>query len=131
MSLTIKIGATTTGGTDLTFVDQGSGNANQRVYMDPTSTLQEPRLLKVTAITPKTTATNPGRGKSELLFVFAKRTESEGCCSVKAGTVTFRLTVDWPLDQPVELVEDGIEWLQGISFSSYLSDLIKKGVVAA
>lgn len=131
MSLVLKLNATQSGGTDTSFVDQGAGNANQRVFMSSTSTLTDPRLIKATTRTSTGSLTKPGQGRSEVLFVLSNTNVSETCCTTKSGAVTFRLNVDWPLDQPSSLVDEGIKWLQGLAYSGYLSDLIKKGVVAA
>lgn len=129
MTLTIKTGGTQSGATDVTLSSKGGAPENQVVLRTPADTRLAPRLIKFMTSTPVTTAANPGNARSTVRFILGNRVEEEGCCTVKAGTVTVDLIVNWPLTQPDSLVDEAIGLIQGLAYSPALPSLIKDGVL--
>lgn len=127
MTITIKTGATLTGGTDLVYSDSGQGSSGERVFASTTSTILEPRQIKIKATIPTTTSANPGSSRSEVRFILGSRVQDEGCCTVSAGTVMASLTTAWPLTQPVDLVDELIDQIRGFVYTDEFVNLLKQG----
>lgn len=127
MSLLLNTNGTQTGTTPIEFKSIGGSPQNQKVLAAPTDTRLQPRQIKFISNTPTTNASNPGNARSTVRFILGSRVENGDCCSVKAGTVTVDLIVNWPLSQPVELVDELVGWLQGLAYSQDLKDLIVSG----
>lgn len=129
MSLTLKIGATLTGGTDLVFNDSGRGAAGEREFAATTSTILEPRVIKVKSTIPVTTSANPGTSRSEVRFILGSRVESATCCDVKSGTVLGTITTAWPLSQPSTLADELIDEIRAFVHTDAFVSLIKNGTI--
>lgn len=127
MSVTIKIGATQTGGTDLVLTNTGDNKPGEVVLSPSTSTRLLPKVVKLFTNTPVTSGTNPGSARAGLRVILASRVTEEGCCTVTPGTLTIDLSVNWPLSQPESLVDEGIAQIRGLVFSPEFVALVKSG----
>ena len=123
MALVIKTGGSQSGATDVTLSSKGGAPENQVILRTPADTRLAPRLIKFMTSTPVTTAANPGNARSTVRFILGNRVEEEGCCTVKAGTVTVDLVVNWPLTQPSSLIDEAIALIQGLVYSPALPSL--------
>lgn len=129
MDFTLEIGGTREATTPLVLKDVGNGTVGEREYRLPTSTLTTPRIVKIKSIAPVTTSANPGKSKTTVRVLLGNRVTDENCCSVTPGTVIVDLSVDWPLTQPVALIDDVISILQGLAYSDELPELLKQGIL--
>ena len=129
MSITVKVGATLTGGTDVVLSSAGLSAGGKASFVTPDHSQLEPRTVDYTVTKPTTTKTDSGVARSAVKIAFANRVEEEGCCNVQAGTVIIDVGVRWPLSQPDTLVDDTIAMLRAIVYHASFSDAIKKGVL--
>lgn len=129
MSVVVKVGATLTGGTDKTLSFSGMPLAGKSSFVAPGSTRLAPRTVDFLTNVPVTTKTDAGVARGGLKVTFSDRLVEEGCCTVQAGSVIIDVGVRWSLNQPESLVDEAIQYLQGLVFTQAFIDSVKKGVV--
>lgn len=129
MSLTVKIGGTVSGGTDAVLASSGSNNPNKVTLLAPDSTRFEPKLVEFLTTAPVPQGQDLGTARAGIRIVFASRQDVEGCCTTKAGNVIFDGTIRWPLSQPVDVVDDVIDYIRGVVWSPAFREAIVKGVL--
>lgn len=131
MSLTINIGGSFTGGTPTVLTSVGGSQPGQSLLQFPTSSRLTPRQLKLISNTPVTNRSNPGTVRTSARFILGNRVESEGCCTVTAGTVIGEINVTWPLSQPDTLIDDLVDMMRAYVMTSAFVDQIKRGTLPA
>lgn len=125
----IKVGATLTGGSDVTLSPAGY-QPGHSTYTAPGHNRLEPETLDFYVRNPaKATAASPGTATTGVKISFANRMVEEGCCTVKAGTVVADLGIRWDLSQPETVVDDVISYLRGVVYSTAFVDAVKKGIL--
>jgi hypothetical protein len=131
MSITVKVGATLTGGTDVVLSAAGLSAGGKASFVTPDHSRLEPRLVDFVVKAPTTTKNDPGVARTDLKIAFANRLQEEGCCTVQAGTVIVDASVRWPLGQPESLVDDVIALFRGLVYTAEFADAVKKGLLPA
>jgi len=129
MSLNVTTGATLSGGSVVALANRGTSSGGKVSFVTPTSTQLEPRIIDFLVKTPVTNGTDPGVARAGLKIAFASRTEEEGCCTTKAGTVIVDLDIRWPLSQPSTVLDDVISYLRGLVYTQAFVDSIKLGIL--
>lgn len=124
----ITIGATLTGGTTLVLQPAGI-TPGKSVLAVTGSTRLEPKSVQFYAEAPVSKANDPGVAKTGMKVSLANRLTEEGCCTVAAGTVIIDVGVRWPLSQPETLVDEAVDILQGLVFSTEFISAIKAGIL--
>lgn len=127
MSVNVTIGATLSGGSVVALANRGTSSGGKVSFATPTSTQLEPRVIDFLAKPPVTNGSDPGVARAGLKIAFASRTEEEGCCTTKAGTVILDLDIRWPLSQPDTVVDDVISYVRGLVYTQAFVDAIKLG----
>lgn len=129
MALNVLIGATQTGGVSTALTPAGLYAGGKASFTTPTHTRLEPQIVDflVTAPTPK--GTDPGVARSGMKIAFAKRLQEEGCCTVVPGTIIADISLRWPMAQPEEVVDEVIDWIRGLVYTTAFADAVKKGVL--
>jgi hypothetical protein len=126
--MNVTIGASLTGGSTVVLSPAGL-QPGRSVFVAPGHTRLEPKTVEFTSSAPVTTAQNPGVARSGMKISLASRTEEEGCCTVQAGMVAIDLGLRWHLNQPESLVDDAIEYLQGLVFTAGFASALKAGIL--
>lgn len=130
MSLVLaNVGGSLTGGSSQTFTYAGSPVAGKVSYVSPTHTRLTPRQLDLTMSNATTTSKDPGVAKSGAKITFGDRSVESGCCTVSQGNVIIDLNLRWSLNQPEALVDEAIDALQALVFSTSFIDALKKGIL--
>lgn len=129
MSITVKVGATLTGGSDVVLASAGLSAGGKASFVTPTHTLLEPEAIDIFVTPPTTSKDDPGTARSGLKVSYASRTTDEGCCTTKAGTVIIDVGVRWPLSQPDTVVDDAIAMLRGLVYNTAFVNAVKLGVL--
>lgn len=122
-----NVGGTLTGGSAVTLSYVGNSNGSKVSFATPDSTRLAARQVDFYSNPARTTASDPGVARAGLKVSMSDRQTSEGCCAVQAGSVIIDLGVRWALNQPESLVDDAIELLQSLVFSSEFISAIKSG----
>lgn len=126
--MNITTGATLTGGATVALSPAGN-MPGKSVFVGPNHTRLVPNTVEFTASGGVPSGSNPGVARTSVKISFANRLTEEGCCTVKAGSAIVDLGVRWSLDQPEAVVDDVLEYLQGLVFSTAFIDAVKKGVL--
>lgn len=129
MSVTIKVGATQTGGTDTVLTSSGGVSPGKVTMLLPSGTRLTPKTVDFLTTNPTVVGTNPGTARGGVRVVMANRVTEEGCCTTQVGSVIIDLTVRWPLTQPSTLVDEAIAVLRGLVYAPEFVDSIKKGTL--
>jgi hypothetical protein len=122
-------GGTLTGGATVVLTPAGLYAGGKASYTTPNHTRLEPETIDFLVTPATTTKTDPGVARSGLKIAFANRVTEAGCCGAQAGTVIFDIGMRWPLSQPSTVVDDAIQYLQALVFSTAFVDALKKGVL--
>lgn len=122
-----NVGGTLTGGTESTLSFTGSANGTKVSFATADSTRLAPRHVDFYSNPARTTSQDPGVARSGLKVTFSDRQQSEGCCTVSAGSVIIDVGLRWSLSQPEALVDSAIELLQSLVFSDEFISSIKSG----
>jgi hypothetical protein len=125
----VKIGATLTGGSDVTLSPAGLSAGGKATYTTPDHTRLSPEVVDFLVTAPTSSKNDPGVARSGLKISYASRSQEEGCCSVSLGTVIIDVGFRWPLGQPEAVVDDAIAMLKGLVYTAAFSDALKKGVL--
>lgn len=126
---TLTIGGTQTGGTSKTLTYAGQDASGRHRYVLPEHTPLSQRVLVVGSKSQPVTKDSLGASEATVDIALTESAPSESCCSTVRGGLYINLKVRWDLNQPASLADLGIDILQGVSFATFLEDLIKKGVV--
>ncbi|DAD50914.1 coat protein [ssRNA phage SRR5467091_9] len=126
--MNVTIGASLTGGSSVALSPAGV-TPGRSTYVAPGHTRLEPKTVEFYSSAPVTTAANPGVARSGMKISLASRTSEEGCCTVQAGFVAFDIGFRWHLNQPESLVDDAIEYLQGLVFTAGFANAMKAGIL--
>jgi len=126
----ITTGATLTGGAT-TVLSPAGITPGKSTFVGPDHTRLVPNTVDFTVSGGNPIGSNPGVARTGVKISFANRLTEEGCCTVKAGSVIVDLGVRWSLDQPSSLVDDALDFLKGLVFSTAFEDAVKKGVLPA
>lgn len=126
--LNIKTGATLSGGTTVALSPAGV-QPGKSVYLAPDNSRLQPRKIEFTSTTGGGDSSNLGTARSGMKITFADRKVSEGCCTVKQGSIIFDFGVRWDLSQSEDDAEEVLEYLRGLVFTQEFHDLILNGVV--
>lgn len=129
MSITLKIGATLSGGTNVVAVNNGTSGEGSNTFALPTNTRLLPRTIKFFTNIPATTASNPGTARAGARMILGNRVSEEGCCTVTPGTVIVNVDVAWPLSQPAALVDEAIAELRALVYTDEFAALVKNGML--
>lgn len=128
MSLTIKVGATLTGGSDV--VLSGSGVAPGRSsFTTPDHTRLTPETVAFSISQSGVTKDSQGRARTGVKMSFTDVLAEEGCCTSKAGSVIVDMGVVWDLSQPEALADKMISYLRGVVYTTAFADAVKKGIL--
>lgn len=128
MSLTLpNNGGTQTGGTSVTLVSAGKTANNKASFLLPAHSRLAAREVDFTVAAAKTTNTDAGVARAGAKILLANRTESNTCCSVKAGSVIIDIGIRWSLNQDEALVDEALDIAQSVLYSEAFADAIKKG----
>lgn len=128
MSTQLTSGATLTGGTTVTLSPAGI-SPGRSSFVGPTHTRLAPVTVDLSVSQIGTTPSNPGKAHSGCKIRFADRLVEEGCCTVKAGSVTVNVGIDWDLSQPETLKTNALAYLRGIVYTQWFDDMITKGIL--
>lgn len=131
MSVTVKIGATLTGGADVVLASAGLSAGGKSSFITPDHTRLNPQVVDFLVTPATTTKDDPGTARSGVKIAFANRVQGEGCCTVSPGTVIIDVGTRWPLSQPEELVDDALAMLRGLVYTQAFADAFKKGILPA
>lgn len=124
----ITIGATLTGGESVTLTPAGV-SPGKSILLAPGHTFLEPETIEFTSTPPRTTNSSAGVARTGMKISFAARQTEEGCCTVQAGAVIADLGIRWSLNQSEDLVDDVIDYLRGLVYSTDFVSAVKKGVL--
>lgn len=124
-----NVGGTLTGGSTVTLSYVGSPTSGKASFITSASSRLAPRQVDFLTSPARTTASDPGVARGGLKVTFGDRQTSEGCCTVQAGNVIIDLGVRWSLNQPEQLLDDAIELLQGLVFTTEFIAAVKKGAL--
>lgn len=127
MSLTI--GGTQSGGTAKTLSAAGQDSSGRHRFAFPEHTALSQRLIVVGVKTQPVTKDSLGAQEASVDLILTESAAAEGCCDTVTGGVYINLKLRWSLNQPSTLVDDAIDYLQGVAFATFLDDAIKKGIV--
>lgn len=127
MTVTIKVGATQSGGTDTVLTRSGSVTPGKVEMLLPSNSRLVPKMVAFLTSNPIPKGTNPGSARGGLRVVLANREVEEGCCTVNQGSVIIDVDVRWPINQPEALVTEAIAILRGLVYSQEFADSITKG----
>jgi hypothetical protein len=128
MAVTVaNVGGTMTGGSNVVLTHQSNPLAGKASFYTPDNTRLTPRTVDFLTSPAATTSKDPGVARGGLKITMGDRTTEEGCCTVQQGNVIIDVGVRWSLNQPEALVDDGIELLQALVFSTAFIDAVKKG----
>lgn len=122
-----NVGGTLTGGVSETLSYVGSSNGSKVSFATADSTRLAPRHVDFYSNPARTTSSDPGVARSGLKVTVSDRLTSEGCCTVSAGSVIIDVGLRWSLNQPVTLVDEALELLQSLVFSTEFIASIKSG----
>lgn len=125
----IKVGATLTGGSDVTLSPAGN-QPGRSSYTAPGHSRLEPETLDFFIKNP--TSKNPaapGTATTGVKISFASREVEEGCCTVKSGAVVADVGIRWDLSQPATVVDDVIAYIRGVVYTTAFEDAVKKGIL--
>lgn len=113
MSITVNnVGGTLSGGTSKVLSFAGNSTGTKASFIAPDHTRLAPRTVDFYSTPAKTTASDPGVARSGLKITLGDRLAEEGCCTVQMGAVIIDVGLRWSLNQPAELVDEAIEYLQ-------------------
>lgn len=125
----ITIGATLTGGSSATLSPSGF-QPGKSTFTAPGHSRLEPKIVEFTSSNPGPNATSGNAvARAGLKVSFTDRQVEEGCCTVNSGVVAFDIGFRWALSQPEAVVDDVIEYLQGLVFSPQFVAAMKNGVL--
>lgn len=123
----IKLGATLTGGTTTT-VAPSAFNGNRVTFTTPTHTRLQPQTIQFSVAQAPLGGKDPV-ASAGMKIVFAERVTEEGCCTVREGAATADFGFRWNLSQSVDTVDDVLEYLRGLVFTTEFRDMIVKGIL--
>jgi hypothetical protein len=129
MSLTVKIGATLTGGSDVVLSSAGLSAGGKVSFVTPDSTRLTPEQVDIFVTGPTANKNDPGVARTGFKIAFASRVTDEGCCTPSAGVVIFDGSIRWPLSQPETVVDDVIAMIRGLVYTTAFADACKKGIL--
>lgn len=131
MSLTVKVGATLTGGSDVVLSSAGLSAGGKVSFITPDSTRLTPEQVDIFVSGPGTSGNKNDLGTARTGFkiAFASRVTEEGCCTPAAGVVIADFGFRWPLSQPEAVVDDVIALLRGLVYTTAFADAVKKGIL--
>jgi hypothetical protein len=126
----IKVGATQTGGSDVTLSPAGI-QPGHSTFTAPSHSRLEPQTVDFYVRNPKPgkNSASPGIATTGVKISSANRLAEEGCCTVVAGAVVIDLGIRWDLSQPETVLDAAIERLRGIVYTQAFVDAAKKGVL--
>jgi fructose-specific phosphotransferase system component IIB len=130
MSITLpNLGGTLTGGASATLSLQNTV-AGKATFNTSAHTRLTPQTVEFLTTGAKTSSTEPGVARAQLRITYADRqVPTEGCCTVQAGLVAIDVNVRWHLNQPESLVDEVIEAVQSLVFTTEFADMIVKGTL--
>lgn len=126
--MNLLIGATQTGGSSVTYSPAGS-QPGKSAFVTPDHTRLTPHTVEFTASGGTPSGSDPGVARTGMKITFADRQVTEGCCTVQTGSVIVDLGVRWSLNQPDTLVDDVIDSLRGLVYTTEFENAVKKGVL--
>lgn len=127
MSLTI--GGSQSGGTAKTLTAAGQDASGRYRFAFPEHTALSQRLIVVGTKIQPVTKDSLGAQEATVDLILTDSAAAEGCCGTTTGGVYINLKLRWSLNQPSTLVDDAIDYLQGVAFATFLEDAIKKGLM--
>lgn len=123
----LKIDPTVTGGTAVD-LSPASASAGKLVWATPDHSRHEPRLITMT-VSGAFTPTN-GVGRTGVKIDFRDSTVTEGCCDVTdsyaIADVGFRMTAT----ASEALVDEAIDYLRAVIYTTEFVDAVKRGLLA-
>lgn len=129
MSLSLQLGATLTGGTPTTLTSAGPMGPNKSSFVAPGSSRLAPRAVDFLITNPTPQKGDPGVARSGVRVAFANVVSEEGCCTRNSGTVIADINLRWPLSQPDSVVDDVIEYVRALVYTTEFEDAIKNGTL--
>lgn len=130
MAFTILIGATQAGGSSVTLSSLGGNTGSEAAFGLPSNSRLTPRIIKVFTNTPVKDPKTGGmtRARGGLRVIYGNRFVEGGSGStVIDGNIIADVSVSWPIDQPVTVVDDVISALRGLVYSDQFVNAIKVG----
>jgi len=124
-----NVGGTLGSGATVSLTSIGSNVVGKSSFVTPTHSRLANRQIDYLVTQARTTPTDPGVARGGLKVTFGDRQTSESCCSVQQGAVIIDVGVRWALNQPEDLVDNAIEYLQALVFSPQFIAAVKKGVL--
>lgn len=129
MSITLaNLGGTITGGASATLSHQNTVDGKAS-FTTSNHTRLTPEVVEFLTSAAKSTASDPGVARAQLRISLADRQVQEGCCTVQTGLVGVDVNVRWSLNQPESLVDEVLDYVQSLVFTTAFADMIKKGVL--
>lgn len=126
--LNIKTGATQTGGSTVGLTPAGV-SPGKSVYTGPSNTRLQIQKVEFTSSTGNASKDSLGSARAGMKITFADRSVTEGCCTVRVGSVIIDLGLRWDLSQPVAEVDLIIEYLRGLVYTPEFATFLKAGIV--
>lgn len=127
--MNLNTGATLTGGAT-TVASPAGIQPGRSQFVLPTHSRLTPQTIDFTSSTPVIRDANkPGTARAGAKITIGNSEESEGCCTVVAGTVIFDIGLRWDLSQPESVVDTAIADLRALVYTTAFETLCKKGIV--
>lgn len=127
--MSITIGGTQSSGTSTALTPAGQDQSGRYRFALPTHTALNQRLITVGVKTQSPTKNDLGFVEETIDLSFANAEVVEGSALNTLGGVYVNLKIRRSMNQPDSVVDEILDVLQGIAYSSATADGVNKGLV--